>query len=82
MVGERGAALSKTNLSLVLCLAIREGAIEVRVIVLARKAKEALCAQAAPTRRSSAAVPARTQQSARRARTARTGEAEAEAPSK
>jgi len=72
------------DLRLVLRLAKRVGALEVRVggmtIVLARDAGKR-SAQAAPTRRSPAAVPPRAPQSARPARTARPEEPEAEAPS-
>ena len=80
----RGGKVTEHDLRLVLRLAKRAGALEVRVggmtIMFARDAGKR-SAQAAPTRRSPAAVPPRAPQSARPARTARPEEPEAEAPS-
>ena len=81
---QHGGKVTEHDLRLVLRLAKRAGALEVRVggmtIMLARDAGKRF-AQAAPPRRSPAVVPPRAPQSARRARTARPEEPEAEAPS-
>jgi len=85
-VERRGGEVTEHDLRLVLRLAKREGALEVHVggmtIVLARDAGKR-SVQAAPTRRSPAAVPPRAPQSARPMpmRTARPEEPEAEATS-
>ena len=80
----RGGKVTEHDLRLVLRLAKRADALEVRVggmtIMFARDAGKR-SAQAAPTRRSPAAVPPRAPQSTRPARTARPEEPEAEAPS-
>ena len=69
-----GGTVTEHDLRLVLRLAKRAGALEVRVggmtVMFARDAGKH-SAQAAPTRRSPAAVPPRAPQSARPARTAR-----------